>query len=146
VAKDKFCIVDPRSYEIVDVIPVSGQTAARGGQSGRLHLTEEEKQILLREVEVRQGSTLGLGSLAEGPDVAPNVEVRCFPDQVVRQIPKLQGHKYLTAEDKIVIVDPGRSKVEVVTDNDRSMQHRCLGGRRPRSRNLSLPGAASQRR
>ena len=32
---DQICIVEPNSYEIVEIIPVSGQTAARSGSGAR---------------------------------------------------------------------------------------------------------------
>jgi len=44
VVDDQICIVEPSSYEIVEVIRVSDRTAARdmGGGSARLVLTEDE--------------------------------------------------------------------------------------------------------
>src|SRR5204863_8804109 len=63
VANDQICIVDPNSYEIIEVISGPGRTAGvdnRGGMA-RLVLTEEEKTIILREVGTDGGSTMGLG-------------------------------------------------------------------------------------
>jgi hypothetical protein len=118
VANDEICIVDPRTYEIVDVIPASTQTA-RGGMA-RLALTEEEKRIILKNVDLRGDSTLALGSMSEGAPVPHGARLEEFPDSVVQQVPKVRGYKYFTAEDRVAIVDPQASKVQLVIDAKRS--------------------------
>jgi hypothetical protein len=121
VANDEICIVDPSSYEIVEVISASGRTAGmdhRGG-SARLALTDEEKTIILREVEMDGGSTMGLGALREGAQVPRNVQVRAFPDTVVQQVPKVKDYKYFAAENRVAVVDPQGSKVELVIEDRR---------------------------
>jgi Protein of unknown function (DUF1236) len=118
VVNDQICIVDPNSYQIVEVITVSGQTADRGG-SARLVLSDEEKMIILREVDMSGGSTLGLGSLTEGADVPRNVEVREFAGAIVQQVPKVKGYKYFTAQNRIAVVDPQGSKVQLVIEGRR---------------------------
>ena len=116
VINDDICIVEPSTYEIVEVITVSGRTAARDdrGGSARLVLSDEERMIVLREIDMRGGSTLGLGSLTEGADVPRNAELRSFPAAVVEQVAKLKGYRYFTAENRIAIVDPQGSKVQLV--------------------------------
>lgn len=118
VINDDICIVEPSTYEIVEVITVSGRTAARDdrGGSARLVLSDEERTIVLREIDMRGGSTLGLGSLTEGADVPRNAELRSFPEAVVVQVPKLKGYRYLTAESRLAIVDPQGSKVQLVIE------------------------------
>ena len=121
VANDQICIVDPNSYEIVDVISEPGRTAGldnRGGMA-RLTLSEEEKTIILREVGMDGGSTMGLGALTEGATVPRDVQVRPFPDTVVRQVPKVQDYKYVAAENRVAIVDPQGSKVQLVIESRR---------------------------
>jgi hypothetical protein len=117
---DRICIVDPGTYEIVEVITISGQTAARGGSgSAMLVLTEEERQIILSEVDTRDGSTLALGALSEGAEVPRGVEVRVFSGTVVQKVPKVKGYKFFTAENRIAIVDPQGSKVQLVLEQRR---------------------------
>jgi hypothetical protein len=118
VVNDDICIVEPNTYEIVEVITVSGQTAARDdrGGSARLVLSDEERMIVLREIDMRGGSTLGLGSLTEGADVPRNAELRSFPGAVVEQVPKLRGYQYFTAENRVAIVDQQGSKVQLVIE------------------------------
>ena len=45
VVNDQVCIVEPNSYEIIEIIPVSGQTAARSGSGATLVLSEDERAI-----------------------------------------------------------------------------------------------------
>jgi Protein of unknown function (DUF1236) len=117
---DRICIVDPATYEIVEVITISGQTAARGGSgSGVLVLTEEERQIILSEVDTRDGSTMALGALSEGAEVPRGVEVRTFSSTVVQRVPKVKDYKFFTAENRIAIVDPQGSKVQLVLEQRR---------------------------
>src|SRR5438105_7102649 len=121
VANDQVCIVDPNSYEIVEVIAVSNQTARaedRGG-SARLVLTEEEKTIILQNVDMKGGSTLALGSLSEGAAVPREARLETFSDTVVQQVPKVRGYKFFTAEDRLAIVDPQGTKVQLVIDSKR---------------------------
>jgi hypothetical protein len=119
VINDQVCIVEPNTFEIVEVIPVSGQTASRSGHAERLVLTEEERTIILREVDAAGGSTMGLGAIAEGAEVPRDVRVQAFPDVVVQKVPKVKGYKFFTAENRVAIVDPQGSKVQLVLEQRR---------------------------
>ena len=121
VANDEICIVEPSSYEIVEVIAASDRTA-RGGDragSGMLTLTAEEKHIIIENVEMRGDSTLALGSLNEGSPVPREARLQAFPDVVVQKVPKVRGYKFFTAEDRIAIADEQGSKVALVIDAKR---------------------------
>ena len=121
VINDEVCIVDPNSYEIVEVIKVSGRTAGSNdrGSSGTLMLTEEEKHIIIENVEMHSGSTMALGSLQEGAPVPREARLDEFPDVVVQKVPKVRGYKYFTAEGRVAIADPQGSKVQIVIDAKR---------------------------
>lgn len=120
VVNDQICIVEPNSYEIVEIIPVSsGQTAARGGPAATLVLSEDERGIILREIDMGGGSTLGLGAIAEGADVPRGVQVRVFPDAIVQKVSKVKGYRFFTAENRLAIVDPQGSKVLLVIEQRR---------------------------
>jgi hypothetical protein len=121
VANDQICVIDPSSYEIVEVISGSGRAAgtdARGSMA-RLMLTEEEREIILSEVGNNGGSTMGLGALSEGAEVPRGVQVRAFPEEVVQQVPKVENYKYFTAENSVAIVDPRGSRVELLIESRR---------------------------
>ena len=121
VVDDQICIVEPSTYEIVEVIRVSDRTTTRDGRGGsaRLVLNEDEKSILLREIDLRGDSTLALGALTEGAEVPRDVSLNTFPAIVVEQVPKLREYKFITAEDRLAIVDPGDSKVKLVIEGRR---------------------------
>jgi hypothetical protein len=118
---EQIVIVDPNSFEIVEVITASGQTTARvdRGGSASLVLTPEEKRIILSEIDVRGGSTLALGALTEGADLPRDVDVRTFPTTVVEKVPKVRDFKFVTAENKVAIVDPQGTKVQLVIEAER---------------------------
>ena len=118
VVEEQLCIVDPNTYEIVEVITISKQTAGRGGPA-TLVLTDEERMIILREVDMRGGSTLALGALTEGADVPRGAQVQTFSAAVVEKVPKVKGYKFFTAENRLAIVDPEGSKVKLVIEERR---------------------------
>lgn len=121
VIDDRICIVDPDTYEIVEVVTGNGQTARvedRGG-SAMLVLSDDERAFILREVDMSGGSTLALGALTEGADVPRDVELRVFPGTVVQQIPKLRDYKFLTVENRVAIIDPKGTKVQLVIEDRR---------------------------
>ena len=122
VVDDQICIVEPSSYEIVELITLSENSVARTDRpdAGRLMLTDEERAILLQEIDMAGGdSMLGLGTLAEGADVPRGVNVRVFPATIVQKIPNLKDYKFFTAENRIAIVEPRSSKVETVVEGHR---------------------------
>ena len=119
VVEDRICIVEPSSYEIVEVIPISGQTAGRGGPAATLVLTDEERSIILAEVDTGGGSTMGLGALTEGAEVPRDVQVRTFSDTIVQKVPKVKGYKFFTAENRVAIVDPQGTKVQLILESRR---------------------------
>jgi hypothetical protein len=116
VSNDQICIVDPSSYAIVEVIGGPSQAAglSRGAVHAGLSLTPEERAIVMRSVALNGGSTLGLGALSEGATVPRDVQMRAFPERVQREVPKLHGYKYFSAENRVAIVNPRDDKVALV--------------------------------
>jgi hypothetical protein len=120
VVDGRICIVEPDSYEIVEIIVVSDQTAGRDTRGpATLVLTDEERMILLREIDRRGGSTLGLGALTEGAEVPGGIEVHVFPDRIVERVPKVRGYKFFTVENRLAIVDPQGARVSLVIEDRR---------------------------
>jgi hypothetical protein len=116
VIDDEFCIVEPRTYEIVDVIPAPGRTTAdaRQAQAPALALTSEEQAIVLGSVNLSSDSTLGLGLLAVGTEVPRRIELHNFPEAVLEKVSKLKGYKYFSAEGRVAVVDPKHPRVVAV--------------------------------
>ena len=75
---ETICIVDPRSYEVVDVIPVGSQRAEgpRGGQ--RLSLSQEQMRFIAASVPREPRADVRV-RLALGAEVPRNVELLAFP-------------------------------------------------------------------
>jgi Protein of unknown function (DUF1236) len=117
VVEERIVIVDPSTYYIVEVIDGDGSGDRDGG--ARLVLTENERDLLLREIELDTSSTLGIGSLVIGADVPRAARVRSLPDRVVGEIPKLRSYRYFTAENRIVLVAPGEERVVFVIEGRR---------------------------
>lgn len=119
VANDEICIVDPNSYEIIEVIPASTRTARGEGRMARLSLTEQEKRIILDNVDLRGDSTLALSAIGEGSPVPRGARLETFPDTIVQEVPKVRGYKFFTTEDRVAIVDPQGTKVQLMIEAKR---------------------------
>lgn len=118
VVDDEICIVDPNTYEVVEVIrPGSSIAQGRPNTNVGLSLSEQERMIVLGAVNLTSsGSTLGLGAMSEGAAVPRNIMLASMPVTVVDRIPRLQGYKYFVAEQRVAIVDPDGHMVQLVID------------------------------
>ncbi len=116
VVEDEICIVDPRTYEIVDVI---GQDYYRGGAKQEVaDLSLTDRQIaIVRDSIPRDFPQTGLRlRLALGAEVPRDVELYEFPALLLDRIPKLRDYRFLVTEDQIVIVDPRDRSIALVID------------------------------
>jgi uncharacterized protein DUF1236 len=112
---ETICIVDPGSYEVVDVIGV-GSHRAEAPRGQRLSLSQEQMRFVASAVPREPKSDVRV-RLALGAEVPRNVELLAFPRDVVSQLPELGGYRYIVAENDVVIVDPReRGVVLVITD------------------------------
>ena len=108
-------IVDPKTYDVVDVIEVSSQRAERP-QGPKLTLSQDQMRFVAGNVQRDRPANVRV-RLALGAEVPRDVELLTFPGEVVSQIPDLDGYRYLVAENDIVVVDPReRGVVLVITD------------------------------
>lgn len=112
---ETICIVDPRSYEIVDVIPAGTQRAERP-QGPRLSLSQEQMRFVAGNLPREPRADVRV-RLALGAEVPRDVELLTFPREVLSQVPELDGYRYIVAENDIVVVEPrDRGVVLVITD------------------------------
>ena len=112
VADDRIVIVEPTTYEIVDVIESSGP--ARGGMSAGLELTPREREIVRAKLPDDIYRAQFRFDLALGADVPANVVLREFPRDIVRDVPKLEGYRFVLVGDDIVIVERDSRDVALV--------------------------------
>ena len=113
VINDEICIVDPRSYAIVEV--VGGRMQRPTQQTAVLELSADERMIVIREAkwdDARADIQVRLGLGAEVPSTVKVVE---FDDRIVKDVPKLKGYKYVTVGQDLVIVDDRRNVALMLT-------------------------------
>jgi hypothetical protein len=112
---ETICIVDPSSYEIVDVLPVGTQRAERPERPA-LGLSQEQMRFIAGNVAREPQANVHL-RLALGAEVRPDVELLVFPREVVSRLPELEGYRYVVTENDIAVVDPrDRGVVLVITE------------------------------
>ena len=109
---DTICIVDPDTYEIVDVIEYgSGGPAV---VEARLALSDEERVLILDTIGPdfpEAGIDL---RLALGAEVPGRVELHRFPDAVLDRVLKLRDYRFVVSDSDVVIVDPRDREIELV--------------------------------
>lgn len=112
---DRYCIVDPDTYEIVYIIDEGGGGLHRsgGGQVATLDLSANERQIVLRHVDWDRRADLNI-DLALGADIPGRVTLIDFPPPVIDEVPKLRGYRYVVLEKRVAIVDPQDREVLLV--------------------------------
>jgi hypothetical protein len=116
VLDDEICIVDPRTYEIVDVID---QDYYRGGakqEVAGLSLTENQIALVRDSIPRDFPQANVRVRLALGAELPRDAELFEFPALLLDRIPKLRDYRFLVAEDQIVIVDPRDRSIALVID------------------------------
>ena len=113
---DTICVVDPRTYVIVDVIDArgGGMRAERSG-GAQLTLNQEDMRFIYRAVPKDRTANVRV-RLALGAEVPRDVELYDFPAEVVERVPDIRRYRYVVVEDEIVIVDPTDYNVALVVN------------------------------
>jgi hypothetical protein len=116
VVEDDICIVDPSTYEIVDVIDQNFYGGGARQEVAGLSLTENQMALVrdsiprdfpLADVRLR---------LALGAEIPRDVELYEFSALLLDRVPKLRGYRFLVTEDQIVIVEPRDRSIALVID------------------------------
>jgi len=110
---ETICIVDPRSYVIVDVIAASTQRAEGPGAGGHLSLSADERRFILTSIDRQHSADINV-RLALGAEVPRAVEVLAFPERVIERIPQLHSYRYVVAQDQVVVVDASDHQVALL--------------------------------
>jgi hypothetical protein len=122
VIGDDYCIVDPATYVIVDVIPVGGSSRAEyayrpdGGTAG-LSLTEEQIEVIRRGVRDRGRNFDFDGDLEIGAVLPGDFALEPFPETIVSEVPVVKDYRFVHVEDDIAIVSPDKSTVMFVIED-----------------------------
>src|SRR5262249_27987701 len=115
VEGDTICIVDPDTYEIVDVLDEGIYPSSRP-QVAELTLTGRERGLVLDSIppdfpQVRLHLRLALGA-----EIPATVELHEFPPLLIDQVPKLRDFRFVLSQDQIVIVAPQDLSIVLVLD------------------------------
>jgi hypothetical protein len=114
VVGDEICIVDPRTYEVVDVID-EGYPIPRP-QTARLSLSPGQIAVV-RDSIPRDFPETGIHlRMALGAEIPDDVMLHEFPAIVVDRAPQLQNYRFLLTADQIVIVDPRDRSIALVLE------------------------------
>jgi hypothetical protein len=116
VVDDEICIVDPRTYEIVDVID---QGYYRGGprqEVAGLSLSSAQVAFVRDSIPRDFPATPLRLRMALGAEVPGDVELYEFPVIVVDRVRELRDYRFLVVEEQIVIVDPRDRSIALVID------------------------------
>ena len=110
-------IVNPRSYEVVDVIDEGYGRAHPVQQHARLNLSDRQiamVQEAIAAIDIRP-ENLHL-RLALGAEIPRDVELHRFPGRVLDDVRELEGYRFVMVEDQIVIVSPDDRSIALVID------------------------------
>lgn len=112
---ETICIVDPRTYVIVDVIPAGSQRADRPGRA-HLTLSADDMRFIYRTVPKERTADVRI-RLALGAEVPRDVELLDFPPEVIERVPEVRRYRYIVADRDVVIVDPSGYEVALVIND-----------------------------
>jgi hypothetical protein len=119
VVEDEICIIDPATYEIVDVIEERAMTASRPNRSERaeFRLSSEQRSFVLGSISREDYPPADVRiRLALGAEIPGSVELHPFPDAVVERIPDLRSFEFIIAERDVVVVDPRDRSIALVIE------------------------------
>jgi len=114
VVGDEICVVNPATYEVVDVIEQGywrgrPQVAELRLSSGQIALVRDSVPRDFPESPLRL-------RLALGAEIPTDVELYELPEIVTQRVPELREFRFLVAEDQIVIVDPHDNSIAFMID------------------------------
>jgi Protein of unknown function (DUF1236) len=110
VIDDTICIVDPATYEIVDVLDEGAYPPAPlRPQLAELHLSPSERALVLDSISPDFPQVPLQLRMALGAEIPGGVELHEFAPLVVDRVQKLREFRFLVAQDQLVIVAPDRS-------------------------------------
>ena len=116
VVDDDICIVDPRTYTVVDVIDQGYWSGSGRPQVAGLRLSASEIRVV-RDSVAADFPDAGIRlRLALGAEIPQDVQLHEFAPLVLDRVPQLQGYRFLVSGDQIVIVEPRDRSIALVID------------------------------
>jgi hypothetical protein len=116
VVDDDICIVDPRTYVVVDVIDAAYWNGPPRPHVAGLHLSAHQIAIV-RESIPADFPDLGLHlRLALGAEIPEYAALHEFAPFVLDRVAQLRDYRFLVADDQIVIVQPRDRSIALVIE------------------------------
>jgi hypothetical protein len=116
VEDDTICIVDPDTYEIVDVLDEGTYSPDLKPQVAELTLSDSEVAFVLSTIPPDFPQTRLRLRLALGVEIPASVELYEFAPIVLDRIPKLSDYRFVVTEDQLFIVASQDRSVALVLD------------------------------
>jgi hypothetical protein len=112
VVRDDIVIVDPSSYQIVDVLPRTGRATAAAPASRKMTFSDTDRAVIrkhARSARTEQrttGSSTTSTRVRVGDRLPDSVEIRSFPEEVYRESPTLREYRYIERDNRTYVVEP----------------------------------------
>jgi len=113
VLDDTICIVDPATYEIVDVID---QGPDARPEIAQLSLSGHERTVVLSSIPPDFPQDRVRLRLALGAEIPVDVELHEFAPIVINEVPRLGDFRFLITDEQVVIVDPRDRAIALVLE------------------------------
>jgi hypothetical protein len=84
-----------------------------------LDLSDDERALIVANIDFSTEPDLGIGGLSEGMRVPGGARMRSFPNLLRQRIPTLEAYRYLVADNQIAIVDPVSAEVVAIVEGNR---------------------------
>jgi hypothetical protein len=112
---DEICIVDPVTYEVVDVIDESYRGGPRPQVAG-LRLSPAQIAIVRDSIPPDFPTARVRLRLALGAEIPVDVALNQFAVIVLERVPELREYRFVVTADEIVIVEPRDRSIALIVD------------------------------
>jgi hypothetical protein len=109
VVQDEIVIINPQTYVVVEVIPVSGNTQVRATRSNRsVQLSMQQRQRLITYARTECQTVLAEPSfqIGVGVRIPERIELCPFEDVIVQEVGVVRPYRYFVVQNQVVLVDP----------------------------------------
>ena len=112
VVRDDIVIVDPSSYQIVDVLPRTGRATAAAPASRKMTFSDTDRAVIRKHARSARTEQRATGSsttstrVGVGDRLPDSVEIRSFPEEVYRESPTLREYRYIERDNRTYVVEP----------------------------------------
>jgi hypothetical protein len=116
LAEDTICIVDPVTYEIVDIIDDGPDGPSPAPRVAQLTLSNSEMALVRDSIPPDFPRARLQLRLALGGEIPESVQLFEFAPVVLDKVPSLSDYRFAVTDDEVVIVAPGDRSIALVLD------------------------------